>query len=82
MCTNMAPAIKSKARSDLAMQQSSFNALIRASGPQRFKGIGARNTMITHALVAPAPPGARGPSDAQSRRLRTIMVRCPGIAQG
>jgi hypothetical protein len=68
MCTNMAPAIKSKARSGLAMQQSSVNPFIRASDRRCFKGIGARNTMITHALFTSALPGARGPFDAQSRR--------------
>ena len=68
MCTNTALAIKSVARSGLAMQQSGFNAFVRASGPRRFKRIGARNTMINRVLFASILSGTHGPSDAQSRR--------------
>jgi hypothetical protein len=82
MCTNMAPAIKSMARSGLAMQQSNVNVLMRASGPRRFNGGSARNTMIDNGFVAATFAGARESSDARSRRRRTILVRCPGIVQG
>jgi hypothetical protein len=82
MCTNTALAIKSVARRGLAMQQSNFNAFMRASGPRRFKGGGARNTMITNVLFASTSNGAREPSGTRPRRRRTPLVRCPGIAQG
>jgi hypothetical protein len=78
----MALAIKSMARSGLAMQQSIFNAFVRASGPRRFKGGAACNTMINHVLLASTSNGAREPSGTRPRRRRTPLVRCPGIVQG